>query len=284
MSVQRFTSFSYAPITKKFDEKSCTVDAVDLPDMQRSNVVKISAGQSAPLAYHTSERKEIVDFTVTYTPFDNAAGKALLPAVKEIVDAVLKKNYDPAPATIQIKRSNSTKEEKTTQIDNCIVTGYFQAAMLKLNPALKYSFRIVLEKVSTENDPEHFYAVEGLGLTYQVERLYAGGYTNPYSMPISYETENLVLKRPLFQDKSKITKWCEQALSTGIFKPTTVHIFILNVDEKQTPNNHWTAEQAYPVGMRISPLNLESGDPIVMEIITLAYSKLNRLDVSASRG
>jgi len=146
-------------------------------------------------------------------------------------------------------------------------------------PAFKHSFQITLENVADANDPEYFYAVEGLGFMYQVDKYYPGGYGNPYSMPVMYETENLTLKRPLFEKKSKITKWCEEALSTGIFKPTTAHIFILNNDK--TPNNHWTAERVYPIGLRLSPLDLESGDSIVMETITLVYSKLNRIDIKA---
>lgn len=147
-------------------------------------------------------------------------------------------------------------------------------------PAFKHSFQLTLENVADEKDPEYFYAIEGLGFMYQVDKYYPGGYGAPYSMPIMYETENLTLKRPLFETKSKITKWCEQTLFTGIFQPTTAHIFILNSDK--SINNHWTAERVYPIGLRLSPLDLESGNPIVMETITLAYSKLNRIDVNTT--
>lgn len=121
MGTQRFTSFDYTPLSKKFDTKSCTVDSVDIPDIQRSQVAKVQIGQQAPLSYHTSERKEIVDFTVTYIPYDNSAGKELLPFVKEAVEEVLKKGYKAETATIQVKRLDDVQQ--TTTIDNCIVTG-----------------------------------------------------------------------------------------------------------------------------------------------------------------
>ncbi|MHB9147088.1 MAG: hypothetical protein ACYC2U_01330, partial [Candidatus Amoebophilus sp.] len=88
----------------------------------RSHIATVQTSQQAPLSYHTSERKEIVDFTVTYIPYDNPTGKGLLPFVKTAVAEVLKKGYDPKPATIQIKRGNKTEAEQTTTIDNCIVT------------------------------------------------------------------------------------------------------------------------------------------------------------------
>jgi protein subunit release factor B len=122
MGTQRFTSFNYPPLTKECNEKGCTVDSVDLPEIKRAHVAKVQLSKQAPIAYHTSERKEIVDFSVTFIPYDNAAGKKLLPFVKTAVEAVLKKDYNPDTATIQIKRGNKTEAEQTTTIDNCIVT------------------------------------------------------------------------------------------------------------------------------------------------------------------
>ena len=142
-------------------------------------------------------------------------------------------------------------------------------------PAFKFSFQITLEGVSDNSDPEYFYSVDGLGITYHTERYSPGGYGKSYNMPLTYETYNLVLKRPLLQEKSNITKWCEQALDTNIFKPTIAHIFILNKDK--SINNHWSAEQIYPIGFRLSSLDVESGNPIVMESITLSYARLNRV-------
>jgi phage tail-like protein len=154
--------------------------------------------------------------------------------------------------------------------------------VVKFTPALKHSFKVTLQDVADDKDMEYFYAIEGLGLMYQVDNYSPGGYGSSYSMPIMYEVDKLVLKRPLAQEKSKISTWCQEALDTGIFKPTIAHIFILNVDD--SINNHWTAERVYPIGIRLSPLDLESGNPIIIETITLAYSKLNRINVSAASG
>lgn len=141
-------------------------------------------------------------------------------------------------------------------------------------PAFKYAFQVTLDGVS-DNSDEYFYAVDGLGIAYQTDKYLPGGYGNSYVMPTIYETRQLVLKRPLLQGKTSITKWCEEALDTGAFKPTTANIFILNQDKEI--NNHWAAEQAYPIGLKISSLDLETGSPIVMETITLAYAILKRV-------
>lgn len=141
-------------------------------------------------------------------------------------------------------------------------------------PAFKYSFQVTLDGVS-DNSDEYFYAVDGLGVTYQLDKYLPGGYGTSYTMPTTYETRQLVLKRPLVQGKTSITTWCEAALDTGVFKPATAHIFILNID--QEINSHWAAEQAYPIGLKLSSLDLETGNPIVMESITLAYVSLKRV-------
>jgi phage tail-like protein len=141
-------------------------------------------------------------------------------------------------------------------------------------PAFKYAFQVTLAGVSDDSD-EYFYAVDGLGITYQMDKYLPGGFGNSYAMPTIYETRHLMLKRPLLQEKTSITKWCETALDTGVFTPTTANIFILNKDK--AINNHWAAEQVYPIGLKISSLDLETGNPIVMETLTLAYVRLKRI-------
>lgn len=142
-------------------------------------------------------------------------------------------------------------------------------------PAFKYAFQVALDGV-TDNSNEYFYSVDGLGITYQLDKYLPGGYGNSYAMPTTYETRPLVLKRPIIQEKTSITKWCETALEGGVFKPTTVNIFILNVE--RDINNHWAVHQAYPIAWKISSLDLEpGGNAIIVETITLGYVSLKRV-------
>ncbi|OJW73577.1 MAG: hypothetical protein BGO68_03015 [Candidatus Amoebophilus sp. 36-38] len=122
MGTQRYTTFSYKHLDEKFTESTCTVDSIDLPDMQRSNVVNVSQAQDpGPVNYHTSERMEIVTFTVTYIPHDSTAGKELLPFAHKAVNAVLEKNYKPEVAIVRLGRNEETDHETT--IHDCIITG-----------------------------------------------------------------------------------------------------------------------------------------------------------------
>ena len=50
---------------------------------------------------------------------NNAAGKALLPQVKEIVDSVLTSDFQPSVATINTLRNGEI--EKTVVINDCII-------------------------------------------------------------------------------------------------------------------------------------------------------------------
>jgi hypothetical protein len=122
MPDQRYRTLSFDTLGDKFTETSCTLANISLPTIKRSHVVPVYLTNSkAPQRFHTTERKEIADFSVTYIPHDNADGRALLPHVKEVVDSVLTKDYKPAVATINVLRNGET--EKTITINDCIVKG-----------------------------------------------------------------------------------------------------------------------------------------------------------------
>ena len=142
-------------------------------------------------------------------------------------------------------------------------------------PIFKHTFQIKIENVSEDSSPEYFYAVEGLGLIYQTEQYLPGGYNQPFAIPTVYQTTNLILKRPLLVDKTEITKWCEETLDTGVFKPTVAHIFVLGRNEEVRV--HWSAEGIYPLGFKLSSLDVEQGNSVIVETITLAYSRLSRV-------
>ncbi len=122
MPEQRSRTLSFDTLGDKFTETSCTLADIKLPEIKRSHVVPVflTSAKSAQ-KFHTTERKEIADFSVTYIPHDNSDGRALLPHVKEVVDSVLTKDYKPAVATINLLRNGEI--EKTITINDCIVKG-----------------------------------------------------------------------------------------------------------------------------------------------------------------
>ena len=54
-----------------------------------------------------------------------------------------------------------------------------------------------------------------------------------------------------------------------------MNIFILNFNNEI--NNHWIVEDAYPYGIKISSINIENKNPIIMEEIHILYRKLKRV-------
>lgn len=136
MSTQRSRTFEYKPLDQ-FNDTACTVDFIDLPDSKTSRIAPVFIGkEKAPLYYHTTERKEIVDFSVIYIPQDNPSGRSLLPVVKEAVEKVLTKDYQPAVANVRLERNGATEEE--VQINDCIITG--GEILVDLNDYIRIKF------------------------------------------------------------------------------------------------------------------------------------------------
>jgi phage tail-like protein len=140
---------------------------------------------------------------------------------------------------------------------------------------LQHSFTFKIEGV-TSGEYEYFYTVEGLGVHYQTEQYLPGGHSQPFIMPKVYQTTNLVLKRPMTESKSNITEWCEKTLDSGSFQPTVAHLMLLGRDENVQVQ--WLIEGVYPIGLEIGSLGVGTDDTVLMEKITLVYTRLKRLN------
>ena len=136
-----------------------------------------------------------------------------------------------------------------------------------------YSFRIVIDGVT--DDGEFFYSVDGLSIEYVVMSKGQGGEREVVKATSTLETRPLIIKRPLSNTTTKFSQWCIDTLESGDFNPVSMNIFILNCDE--SINNHWIAEHAYPIGMKISPIDIQSKDPVIVEEIKVMYSSLKRV-------
>jgi len=135
------------------------------------------------------------------------------------------------------------------------------------------SFQITIDGITDEN--EFFYSIEGLTIGYQTQTYIPGGEANNVTLTSQVVTQPLVIKRPLSNNKSGFSEWCIKTLETGIFEPVTMNIFIFNNDS--SINNHWIVEQAYPVSMKITPIDIENETKVISEIITVMYVNLKRV-------
>ena len=114
-------TLDYAPLSA-FTDKSCTISLLEPPKPPAGRIVAVRQTHvNTPQNYYTSSPDKIVKAVVTYVPYDNSDGKALLAEVQKVVNAPLKKDYKAAPATINQFR-NGKMEAAPITINDCIVT------------------------------------------------------------------------------------------------------------------------------------------------------------------
>ena len=117
---QRSCYLQLKPLSDIFNETSCSVQNIEVPDISRTEIVEVfRTNDKAPLKFRTKNHKDIVTFRVTYNPYNNDAGRALIPATKNIVDSVLTTSYTPSVAVITLLRNEEV--EKTITINDCII-------------------------------------------------------------------------------------------------------------------------------------------------------------------
>ena len=117
---QRSCFIQLKPLSDTFNEKSCMVANIEVPEITRTEIVEVfRTNDKAPQKFRTQDHKNIVTFKVTYVPLNNDAGRALIPATKEIIDSVLTSNYTPSVAVITLMRNG--EEEKTVTLNDCII-------------------------------------------------------------------------------------------------------------------------------------------------------------------
>lgn len=142
-------------------------------------------------------------------------------------------------------------------------------------PVFSYAFKVVIDGVTTGgSSQEYFTSIEGLGK--YVSKVSAtaspGGEKGDINFPSNYTTKKLILRRPLMNTPSSITRWCTKALNSIIYDPREIYIFILNVEHEIVAQ--WTLHNAYPVFMDISSVGVEVGNTIIEQTIELKYNDL----------
>jgi phage tail-like protein len=147
--------------------------------------------------------------------------------------------------------------------------------MNKSIPVFSYAFKVVIDGVTTDDSSqEYFTSIEGLGkyVSKVSSTSSPGGEKGDISFPSNYNTKKLILRRPLMNRPSTITKWCTKALNSIIYDPKQIYIFILNVEHEIVAQ--WTLHNAYPIFMDVSSVSIEVGNTIIEQIIEIKYNDL----------
>lgn len=140
-------------------------------------------------------------------------------------------------------------------------------------PPVAFHFKVRFGFSNSDADIR-FQDVSGLTVSLGVEEVKEGGenrFTHRLPAPAKYG--NLVLKRGLLLD-SEVKEWVENAVLNFDFKPTDVHIDLLN--EEHIPLSSWTFTRAWPVKWAVSDLKA-SGNEVVIETLELAYALFRRV-------
>lgn len=128
-------------------------------------------------------------------------------------------------------------------------------------------------KLSFNGEDAAFQEVSGIGKEVSIEEVICGGENRfKYRLPTVASSQNLVLKRALMPEGSKLIDWCSACMDEGFANPVLpndVSVYLLNAAGSTCAM--WTFHKAYPVKYIVSDLQSQENS-IVIETIELAYT------------
>lgn len=127
--------------------------------------------------------------------------------------------------------------------------------------------------LSFKGEDAAFQSVSGISKELTIEEVVCGGENRfKYRLPGVATSQNLVLKRAVINEDSKLLDWCAGIIDGGLFnkiKPHDVTVSLL--DKIGNVSVQWTFYNAYPVKFALSDLNSQENN-LVIETIELAYT------------
>jgi len=127
--------------------------------------------------------------------------------------------------------------------------------------------------LSFKGEDAAFKEVSGISKELSMEEVICGGENRfKYRLPTITTSQNLVLKRALIPEGSKLIDWCASTLDEGLANAITTHdvsVSLFNPDGSISVM--WTFYNAYPVKYSVSDLKSQENE-LVIESIELAYT------------
>ncbi|NHN24932.1 phage tail protein [Flavobacterium jejuense] len=128
-------------------------------------------------------------------------------------------------------------------------------------------------QLSFKGEDAAFKEVSGISKELSMEEVVCGGENRfKYRLPTITTSQNLVLKRALIPEGSKLIDWCASTLDEGLASAISTHdvsVSLFNSDGSVSVM--WTFYNAYPVKYSVSDLKSQENE-IVIESIELAYT------------
>ena len=128
-------------------------------------------------------------------------------------------------------------------------------------------------ELSFKGEDAAFQEVSGISKELSVEEVVSGGENRfKYRLPTVSTSQNLVLKRALIPEGSKLIDWCASCIDEGLANPIqTYDVSISLLDVNATVCVMWTFFKAYPIKYSVSDLKSQENG-LVIESIELAYT------------
>ncbi len=128
-------------------------------------------------------------------------------------------------------------------------------------------------ELSFRGEDAAFQEVSGISKELSVEEVVCGGENRfKYRLPTVSTSQNLVLKRALIPEGSKLVNWCESSIDQGLANKIETHdVSVSLLDSKGNVCIMWTFYNAYPIKYSVSDLKSQE-NALVIETIELAYT------------
>ena len=114
-----YKSLTYEPITKVFNENSCLIKDIEIPNIDVTEITSIRIkNENTSINYINNNKIETVNFNVFYIPKNNQEGIKLFAEAKKIVESVKNKDFEGSPAVINTFSNSQALD--TITVNDCI--------------------------------------------------------------------------------------------------------------------------------------------------------------------
>lgn len=128
-------------------------------------------------------------------------------------------------------------------------------------------------ELSFKGEDAAFQEVSGISKELSVEEIVCGGENRfKYRLPTVSTSQNLVLKRALIPEGSKLIDWCASCIDQGLTNKIETHnVSVSLLDAAGLVCVKWKFFKAYPIKYSVSDLKSQE-NTLVIETIELAYT------------
>ena len=142
-------------------------------------------------------------------------------------------------------------------------------------PVFSYRFKVHVDGITKDDSAvEYFSSIEGLSKSSgrSLALNYVSGSNSLAFLPEGCITKTIILRRPLMNQSSAISKWCETSIHSMSYTPRVMYVFVINVEEEVVAQ--WTAYNSIPISVEISPMDIRTGNTLIEQCVCIKAEKI----------